>query len=171
MDVKMVFLYESLEEKIYMKQLDGFIQSGLKDKVCLFKKSLCGLKQSPRQWYKTFVAFVLSLGFTRCEHDSCIYVKDVDEDDALYLLPYVDDMLIASRCAKAVNELKGVLSEKFEMKDLGSVRKILSIEICRDKSHDILHLSQGGYIGKALERFGMDKAKPIRTSLASPCLS
>ena len=85
--------------------------------------------------------------------------------DALYLLLYVDDMLIASRSMKAVNGLKRALSQEFVMKDLGSAQKILGMEICRDRCKGILHLSQGGYIKRVLERFGIDKAKPVETPL------
>ena len=49
MDVKIAFLYGELEEKIYMKQAEGYIQEGKENKVCLLKKSLYGFKQSPRQ--------------------------------------------------------------------------------------------------------------------------
>ena len=52
MDVKTAFLHGELEEKIYMKQPEGYIQDGKENKVCLLKKSFYGLKQSPRQWYK-----------------------------------------------------------------------------------------------------------------------
>ena len=83
----------------------------------------------------------------------------------MYLLLYVDDMLIASRSMKAVKELKKALSEEFEMKDLGPAQKILGMEICRDRGKGTLHLAQGGYIKKILERFGMDKAKPVETPL------
>ena len=109
--------------------------------MCLLRKSLYGLKQSPRQWYRRFDSFVLSLGFSRCEHDCCVYVKDVDEEDALYLLLYVDDMLIASRSMDAVKRLKRALSSEFEMKDLGPAEKILGMEICRDRCKGVLHLS------------------------------
>ncbi|XP_038975178.1 uncharacterized protein LOC120106276 [Phoenix dactylifera] len=82
----------------------------------------------------------------RYEHDNCVYVKDVDEENALYLLLYVDDMLIASKSINAVNELKSALSAEFEMKDLGPSKKILGMEICRDRNKGVLHLSLGGYI-------------------------
>ena len=68
MDVKTAFLHGRLEEKIYMKQPDGFIEIGQENKVCLLQRSLYGLKQSPRQWYHRFDTFILSLGFLRCEH-------------------------------------------------------------------------------------------------------
>ena len=65
LDVKTAFLHGELEEDIYMQQLEGFVVSGKKDYVCLPKKSLYGLKQSPRQWYKRFDSFMTSHMFRR----------------------------------------------------------------------------------------------------------
>ena len=44
MDVKTTFLNGNLEEEIYMNRPIGFVSKGQEDKVCLFKKSICGLK-------------------------------------------------------------------------------------------------------------------------------
>jgi len=52
LDVKTAFLQGDLEEEIYMSQLDGFKVTGKENWACKLKKSLYGLKQSPRQWYK-----------------------------------------------------------------------------------------------------------------------
>jgi len=49
LDVKTIFLHSELEERIYMKQPKGFFQEGQENKLCLLKKSLYELKQSPRQ--------------------------------------------------------------------------------------------------------------------------
>ena len=84
---------------------------------------------------------IQGLRFLRCEHDPCVYVKDVDTDNALYLLLYVDDMLIASRSMKAVKGLKRALSDEFEMKDMGPALKILEMKICRNRSKKKLYLS------------------------------
>ena len=51
MDVKTTFLHGDLNEEIYMKQLEGFIVKGKKELICKLKKSLYGLKESPRMWY------------------------------------------------------------------------------------------------------------------------
>ena len=59
MDVKIVFLHDELEEKIYMKKPEGYIQEDKENKVCLLKKSLYGFKQSPRYWYKWFDSFMI----------------------------------------------------------------------------------------------------------------
>ena len=141
MDVKTTFLHGRLEEKIYMKQPNGVIEIGQENKVCLLHRSQYGLKQSPHWWYLRFDTFIKSLGFLRCEHDPCVYVKDVDMDNALYILMYVDDLLIASRSMKVVKGLKRALSDEFEMKDIGSALKILGMKICRNRSKEKLHLS------------------------------
>ena len=62
MDVKTAFLHGHLEERIYIEQPSDFRDPGSEGKVCLLQKSLYGLKQSPRQWYKWFDSYVHSIG-------------------------------------------------------------------------------------------------------------
>ena len=75
MDVKTTFLHGYLEEEIFMKQLEGYVVKGKKELICKLKKSLYGLKQSPRMWYKKFDTYMLGLGFTRIKEDHCVYFK------------------------------------------------------------------------------------------------
>lgn len=65
--------------------------------VCLLKKSLYELKWSPRKWYQTFDTFVLKVGFKRSNYDGCFYYNDLSNGVKLFLLIYVDDMLIACK--------------------------------------------------------------------------
>ncbi|KAG8475835.1 hypothetical protein CXB51_032770 [Gossypium anomalum] len=167
LDVKIVFLHRELEEDIYMQQPEGFIVSEKEDYVCLLKKSLYGLKQSPRQWYKRFDSFMTSHDFKRSSFDSCVYFKKNNDGSFVYLLLYVDDMLIAAKDKGEIRKVKAQLSEEFEMKDLGPVKKILGMEILRDRKASKLYLSQKGYIEKVLYRFNMQSAKPISTTLAA----
>ncbi|RVW84134.1 Retrovirus-related Pol polyprotein from transposon TNT 1-94 [Vitis vinifera] len=125
LDVKTAFLHGNLEEEIYMKQPEGFVDSEKSDHVCFLKKSLYGLKQSPRQWYKRFDAFMVSHEFMRNQYDSCVYFKTLPDGSFIYLLLYVDDMLIAAKNRAEINKLKQLLSSEFEMKDLGAAKKIL----------------------------------------------
>ena len=93
MDVKTTFLHRDLEEEIYMKQPEGFMVKGKKELVCRLKKSLYGLKQSPRMWYQKFDTYIRGLGFTRSKEDHCVYFKLIG-DHFIYLVLYVDDMLL-----------------------------------------------------------------------------
>jgi hypothetical protein len=93
MDVKTTFLHGDLEEEIYMKQPEGYVVKGKKELVCKLKKSMYGLKQSPRMWYQKFDTYMLGLGFTRSKEDHCLYFKLIG-DHLIYLVLYVDDMLL-----------------------------------------------------------------------------
>ena len=88
-----------------MDQPEGFVISEKENLVCRLMKSLYGLKQSPRQWYKRFDSFMLSHSFKRSDYDSCVYLKIVN-DLAIYLLLYVDDMLIATKDKLEIVKLK-----------------------------------------------------------------
>ncbi|GKV16510.1 hypothetical protein SLEP1_g27143 [Rubroshorea leprosula] len=85
----------------------------------------------------------------------------------VYLLLYVDDMLIAAKSMLIIDDLKKQLSGEFEMKDLGAAKKILGMEIHRDRKGGKLFLSQKKYIEKVLERFGLHEAKAVTTPLGA----
>ena len=167
MDVKATFLHGDLEELVYMVQPERFIQPGQEHLVCKLKKSLYGLKQSPRQWYKRFDSYMIRIGYKRCEYDCCVYVKSLDDDSSIFLLFCVDDMLIATKSMIEVNKLKSLLSKEFNMKDLGAAKKILGMEIHKDRASRRLWLSQHSYVKRVLEKFNMDNAKPVSIPLAN----
>ncbi|GFS54006.1 retrovirus-related Pol polyprotein from transposon TNT 1-94 [Trichonephila clavipes] len=92
-DVSTAFLYGDLEETIFMKQPEGFKDgSGI---VCKLKRSLYGLKQSPRCWNKCFGQFLTDLGFKASEADPCLYIRE-RKGRKLLIVSYVDDGLIAA---------------------------------------------------------------------------
>ena len=103
----------------------------------------------------------------RCEYDCCVYVRSLDDGSFIFMLLYVDDMLIAAKSIVEVNKLKVLLSREFDMKDLGAAKKILGMEIRRDRDAKRLWLSQANYVKNVLERFSMENVKPISTPLAN----
>nr|GEY39871.1 copia LTR rider [Tanacetum cinerariifolium] len=162
LEVKTAFLHGNLEEVIYMRQSPGYEQG---NKVCLLKKSLYGLKQSPRQWYKRFDEYMLSNGFKRISYDSCVYYKSYAPCGYIYLLLYVDDMLIACKSKAEIGSTKSLLKKEFDMKELEEAKKILGMDIIRDRSRKILRVSQSGYVSKILNNFRIDNEKSVKMPL------
>ncbi|KAE8723957.1 Detected protein of unknown function [Hibiscus syriacus] len=120
LDVKTAFLHGDLEE-IYMTQPEGYKDGDCEKWVCKLNKSLYGLKQSPMQWYKRFDSFMRRQKYTRSKYDHCVYLQKLKDGSFIYLLLYVDDMLIASNSQKEIDKLKAQLNQEFEMKDLERV--------------------------------------------------
>nr|GEW33082.1 hypothetical protein [Tanacetum cinerariifolium] len=166
LDVKTTFLHGHLEEEIYVEQPEGFKVPGKEDHVCRLKKLLYGLKQSPRQWYKRFDSFMIGHGYDRCSYDKYIYLRKFPDGSFLYLVLYVDDMLIAAPNKDQIKELKYQLRNEFDMKDLGAAKRILGMEIRRDRKMGKLTLSHTDYISKVLKKFNISSCKPGPTPLA-----
>ena len=97
--------------------------------------------------------------------DDCIYHK-FNGSKHIYLVLYVDDILLATNDIGLLHETKRFLSKKFEMKDFGDASFVLGIKIHRDRSRGILRLSKKIYIEKILKRFGMHNCKPGDTPMA-----
>ena len=167
LDVKTAFLHGDLKEEIYMDKLEGFKVKGKEHMVCKLKKSLYGLKQAARQWYKKFDSFIVGHEYTRTNADHCVYIRKFPNGKFVILLLYVDDMLIVGQDAGVIGNLKKDLFKSFDMKDLGPARQILGTQILRNRKAKKLWLSQEKYIEQVLERFNMKHAKPISTSLGS----
>jgi len=167
LDVKTAFHHGNLEEEIYIQQPEGFVVPGKEDHVCCLKKSLYGLKQSQRQWYKRFDSFMVGHGYSRSSYDNCVHFRKTFDGSFIYLLLYVDDMLIVARDKSLVNKLKAQLSSEFDMKDLGFAKKILGMEINRDRQAGKLFLSQKKYVLKMLDKFGMRDCKTVSTPIAA----
>ena len=104
--------------------------------------------------------------FQKCNADQCCYFKRY-QSSYIILLLYVDDMLIAGFDMTDIIKLKHQLSKEFDMKDLGPTKKILGMQITRDKKKGTLQLAQSKYIKRVLQRFNMGNAKPVSTPLAS----
>ena len=106
--------------------------------------------------------------YTRSQFDHCVYFRKLRDGSFVYLLLYVDDMLIACKSKVEIDRLKAQLSKEFDMKDLGEAKKILGMEIQRDRIKGTVCLTQTQYLKRVLQRFGIDgKAKAVSTPLAA----
>lgn len=82
-----------------------------------------------------------------------------------YLLLYTYDMLMANHSKTKIQIIKDVLNKEFEMKDMGSAKRILGMEIIRNRAKKVLVLSQKSYLENVLHRFNMHKSKNMATPL------
>jgi hypothetical protein len=162
MDVKSAFLNGELDEEIYLRPPPGY--KAAPNTVWRLKKALYGLKQASREWYKTFLSELKTLGFTRIQADHCVFYKKIDGHD-LIIAVYVDDNLILSDSLDLINKTKKELSSRFEMTDLGDVNWILNMEVTRNRPKRTIRLSQSQYIENILERHGMADCKPAATPM------
>ena len=160
MDVKTSFLNGDIDETIYMVQPENFVSGEAKKMVYKLKKSIYGLKQASRQWYYKFHQVVIWFDFEMNLADDCIYHK-FSGSKYIFLVLYVDDIMLATEDIGLLHQTKRLLSKQFEMKDLDDASFVLGIHIYRDHSRGILGLSQKRYMDKVLKRFGMQDCKPV----------
>lgn len=165
LNVKIAFLHGELEESIYMEQPEGFVKPRDEGKVCLLKRSIYGLKQSSRQWNLQFDQHMRKIGFESSQYDSCVYMKKKDGKSVAFLLLYVDDMLVTGSDINEIERVKYDLKCRFEMKDLGEAKRILGIDIFRDRKRRILWLSQQHYVDKLLKKYQMSESRIVSTPL------
>mgnify|MGYP000689268084 CR=1 FL=1 len=113
------------------------------------------------------------VGFSKSDDNHCLFTKTALDGSPIFLIIYVDDMLLFGRHADELTELVRQLRLKLAMKDLGPTRHILGMKINRNRNGRQLFLSQTDYIGRVLERFNMQSAKSAstRSPLIFGCLS
>ncbi|KAL3523497.1 hypothetical protein ACH5RR_016331 [Cinchona calisaya] len=158
MDVKTAFLNGNLLEDVYMTQPEGFVQAENSEKVCKLLRSIYGLKQASRSWNLRFDEAVKEFGFIKNEDEPCVY-KKINANAVVFLVLYVDDILLIGNDIPTLQKVKSWLGKCFSMKDLGEAAYILGIKIYRDRSQKLIGLSQSTYIDKVLKRFSMQDSK------------
>ena len=113
MDVKTTFLNGDLKEDVYMDQPEGFAIKGQEQKVCKLIKYLYGLKQAPRAWYENLIEHLLKLNYKNFNlDDASLFVKKVGRS-VVYLVVYVDDLLITGNNDDYIVSIKRELKKGF----------------------------------------------------------
>ena len=140
MDAKTAFLHGNLTEDVHMIQPEGFVDPTSAGKVCKLKRSIYGLRQASQSWSIRFDEVITGLGFIKSEEDACLF-KKLSGSSIVFLILYVDDILLIGNDVSMLNTVKESLNGKFSMKDLGEAVYILGIMIYRDRSRRLLGLS------------------------------
>ncbi|CAL8999726.1 unnamed protein product [Prunus brigantina] len=145
-----------------MQQPPGFVDQDHPSYVCKLRKAIYGLKQAPRAWYHELRTFLLYSGFKNSHADTSLFVLNI-AGHRMYILVYVDDLIITGDNTKMIDSFVDVLANRFSIKDLGQLSYFLGVEVVPNQ-HGIL-LSQRRYILDILARTHMTDAKPVLTPI------
>ena len=160
-DVTTAFLNGELEEEVYMQQPRGFVFEGKENLVCKLKKSIYGLKQSPRCWNTALDKQIKEMGFVQSTSDPCIYIDA--GGDIFFIGVYVDDIILASRDLGRIRKVKESLSRKFDIKDMGKLHYFLGMQVVQDQQTGDTWIGQPNYIENLLRNLCMQDSKPVST--------
>jgi histone deacetylase 1/2 len=148
LDVDNAFLHGFLEEEVYMLQPPGYVDPRYPHHICKLEKSLYGLKQAPRAWFARLSSKLQSLGFVPSKADVSLFVYK-DKSITIYMLVYVDDIIVVSSTSSAADQLLKQLRSEFPVKYLGSLGYFLGIEVKHVKDGVLLY--QQKYVNDLLK--------------------
>ena len=162
MDVVTTFLNGDLKEEIYMRQPPGYVIPGRERQVCKLKKSLYGLKQSPRCWNEKLCQHLKQLGYTQSGADPCVFIR-TSKGRLAIIAVYVDDLILIAETSTRIQEMKSNLSDTFKMKDMGQLEYCLGVNF--QQTEDGILMSQKQYLLKLLEKYKLAEANPVATPM------
>ncbi|GJX08899.1 putative ribonuclease H-like domain-containing protein [Tanacetum coccineum] len=131
MDVKSAFLYNKIEEEVYVCQPPGFEDLEFPDRVYKVEKALYGLHQAPRAWYETLSTYLLENRFQRGTIDKTLFIKKV-KGDILLVQIYVDDIIFRSTKKELCTEFEKLMHKKFQMSSMGEHTFYLGLQVKGD---------------------------------------
>lgn len=141
-----------------MSQPPGFRDKDYPTHICHLRKSLYGLKQSPRAWFKRLHQFLIKIGFHEGLSDSSLLIYD-SNGTQVYLLVYVDDIIVTTSSSSSIDQIISQCSKEFSIKDLGKLSFFLGIHVCH--SDEGLFLSQQQYVTNLLNDEDLGNLKPL----------
>ena len=162
LDVSNAFLYGDLDEMVFMEQPPGYVAPGESFAVCLLKKAIYGLKQSPRAWFHKFSQLLFSYGFVSTVSDPTVMRKRTPHG-CVILAVYVDDIIITGSDDAEVTATKAYLAQHFVTRDLSPPRYFLGLEIAYRPGQ--MSICQRKYVLDLLEETGMLGCKPASSPM------
>jgi hypothetical protein len=127
-------------------------------------KAFYGLKQASRAWYSILSTKLKQIGFKASKADTSLFIYN-KKGVSMFLLVYVDDIIVTSSNSVVVEALLKDLKNNFALKDLGDLHYFLGIQV--KKERDNIVLSQEKYATELVERAGMKNCKLVATPLST----
>lgn len=165
LDVETAFLNGKLDAEVYVVQPEGFYDHSQPTAVCKLKRTLYGLKQSPRAWYQKFRGTLVMIGFVECSADCGLFIYKDGVNRFVILALYVDDLLLASNSKELLQVIKEKLMAEYKMKDAGDLHWLLGLGIQRNRQSRTVHVQQTQYALSCLRKFGMIDSNPVATPM------
>ena len=131
-------------------------------KVCRLRKSIYGLKQSPRCWFAKLRTALKDYGFKQSRADYS-HFSLIKGNISLHILIYVDDFIVAGNDISTIQKFKNYLSKCLHMKDMGKLKYFLGIEVARNSEG--IFLSQRKYALDIVSETGLLGSKPCSTPI------
>jgi transposase InsO family protein len=158
-DISNAFLNGELDPPVYMKQPEDF-NTEPSHISCKLQRSLYGLKQAPKEWHNTLSKALTQLGFNVSESDRALWVKPSTKTTAaVYLVMWVDDLIMASTPTSYLCAVKDKLLTIFKGRDLGEATSYLNMAIKRDRTLRTLNITQPTHINNLLQKLNMQDCK------------
>ncbi|KAG8929142.1 hypothetical protein FRC01_004803, partial [Tulasnella sp. 417] len=152
LDFKSAFLNGDLKEEVYMKPPQGFEHDD--GKVWMLKKSLYGLRQSPKCWHTKLTTSLTDFQLVRSTADFSVYVGRQGKDTTI-LVTHVDDMAITGSNTRKKNEVKEYIKENYDVEDMGKLSYYLGISWDYDRDARTIFAHQKKFALEVLEHFDM----------------
>ena len=154
MDVKSVFLNGFINEKVFVEQPPGFEDFNFPNHVFKLKKTLYGLKQTPRAWYERLSKFLISSGFKIGKIDTTLFIKPKDKD-MLIVQIYVDDIIFGATNGSLCEEFTKSMHSEFEMSMIGELNFFLGLQIKQLKEGTFINQA-AKYLRDLLKKYNLE---------------
>ena len=118
---------------------------GQEKKVCKLLKLIYELKQVSHSWNQRFDQSIKTFSFEQNVDELCVY-KHIKDGKVVFLVIYVDDILLIGNDVRNLSSIKLWLSQQFDLNDLGEASYGLEIRLFRDRRNKMIALSQASYI-------------------------
>jgi hypothetical protein len=158
------YLNSLTKEDIYMKQPEGFVQTGFEDHVCKLVHTIYGTMQGAHDWYETLTNTYNKLGYTTSWADPCVRYET---DGGRYTITdtYTDDVFGALKTDEEVKRRKDEMGKEWEIKDMGENEYFLGTRVQQDLESGTIRLTQCPYWEHILNRFNLTGIPPRNTPL------
>jgi Reverse transcriptase (RNA-dependent DNA polymerase) len=164
-NVKGAYLNGTLEETIYLRQPEGFIEKGKENFICKLNKGLYGLKQSGRVWNQTLRDELLKIGFRPGHADQTVYFH-LNANGGLEIVGwYVDDGLLAADLKESMQRMVKDIGKWFKIQDMGEPTCLLGIKIDRNRTNGTIHISQPAFIDTIPKQFDLQAGRCINNPM------